>query len=137
MSQSFIYPLRVHIEDTDCTGVVYHSNYFNFMERGRSEGIDQLGMTIEWQRQHHIMFVVHSASIQFLKPARVHDRLEVVTTIKHLGRASIIFDQYLRLAHAPDKILCKAEIKAACVDGNMRPCALPELPSLALSQIGE
>jgi acyl-CoA thioester hydrolase len=137
MSDVFIYPVRVHIEDTDCTGLVFHSNYLNFMERARSEWIDQLGLTMEWQRQHKIMFVVHSANIQFLKPARAHDRLEVVSSVKSRRRASLIFDQYLRPAQAPDKILSKAEIKIACVDENMRPCAMPELPELALRQIGE
>ena len=29
--------LRVYYENTDCGGVVYHSNYLNFCERARSE----------------------------------------------------------------------------------------------------
>ena len=35
MTTEFIYPLRIHIEDTDCTGTVYHANYLNFFERAR------------------------------------------------------------------------------------------------------
>ncbi len=131
IGQEFVYPLRVHIEDTDCTGLVFHSNYLNFMERARSEWIDQLGMTIAWQKEHGIFFVVHSININFMKPARAHDRLEVVSKVLTLKRASIIFDQYLRLAGSADKILCRAEIKIACVDGNMKPTALPELPNLS------
>jgi hypothetical protein len=30
------YPLIVQYEDTDAGGVVYHSNYLNYAERGRS-----------------------------------------------------------------------------------------------------
>lgn len=128
MSGEFIYPLRIQIEDTDCTGLVFHSNYLNFMERARSEWIDQLGLGLDWQQRHKICFVVHSAMIRFIKPARAHDRVEVVSAINTLRPASIIFDQYLRLAGSTDKILCKAEIKIACVDENMQPCALPENP---------
>ncbi len=122
----FVYPLRVHIEDTDCTGLVFHANYFNFMERARSEWIENLGMGIAWQKEHELLFVIHSAAIQFLKPARVHEYVEVVSVIKTLKPASIIFAQHLRLAGQPDKILCKAEIKVVCVDKNIQPAALPE-----------
>ena len=127
----FVYPLRVHIEDTDFGGHVYHSQYLNFMERARSEWVDELGMDMAWQQLAGILFVVHSANIQFLRPAKVHDRVEVISVIKALGRASIVFDQHLRSATAPDKILCKAEIKIACVDVNMRPRAIPEVATLA------
>lgn len=130
MQNQFIYPLRIHIEDTDITGLVYHSNYLNFMERARSEWIDELGMGIEWQRAHHIHFVVHSLAIQYLQAAKLHERVEVVTAFKSIRAASISFDQYLRLASAPDKLLCKAEIKIACVGSDMKACAIPDSPTL-------
>lgn len=125
VTTEFVYPLRIHIEDTDLTGLVFHPNYLNFMERARSEWIETLGMGIAWQRNHQIQFVIHSATMQFLKPARVHEYVEVVTTIKNLRPASIIFAQHLRLAGKPDKILCKAEITVVCVDMTIRPKALP------------
>ena len=126
MMNEFIYPLRVHIEDTDFGGVVYHSNYLNFFERARSEWAEEIGAGITWQREHGILFPVHSASILFLKPARLHEKLEAVSVIKQVRHASIVYDQYLRLAAEPDKILCRAEIKIACVDTNMHPRAIPE-----------
>lgn len=130
----FVYPLRVHIEDTDFGGVVYHSNYLNFMERARSEWFDELGVGINWQRQQGILFAVHSAKLDFLKPARLHDQVEVVTTITKIGKASIYFLQHLRQKDMPDRIFFKAEIKLACVDTAMRPKLLPKLPFL-LQQI--
>jgi tol-pal system-associated acyl-CoA thioesterase len=130
MNNQFIYPLRVHIEDTDYTGLVYHANYLNFMERARSEWVDALGLGMAWQRDHGLYFVMHTANIRFLKPARVHDRLEVVSSITSIRSASLVFDQCLRFAGSPDKLLCKAEIKVACVGENMQPKPLPELPIL-------
>ena len=125
MNTEFIYPLRIHIEDTDCTGTVYHANYLNFFERARSEWMIKLGFNIEWQQQHHIKFLVHSIDIKFLKPATVHEHVEVVSIIKEKRKASIIFDQCLRSTSDPAKLFCKAEITVACVDDNMRPCAIP------------
>lgn len=130
MTNQFIYPLRVHIEDVDFAGVVYHSNYLNYMERARSEWAEEMGMGITWQREHQIYFPVHTANLVFVKPARLHEKVEVVTTIKAIRSASIVYDQYLRLAGVSDKILFKAEIKIACVDYDMRPRPIPEIPTL-------
>ena len=74
----------------------------------------------------------HSANIQFLKPARVHEKIEVVSIIKAIRPVSLVFDQYLRLANNKDKILCKAEVKLACVDEAMQPRHLPAAPFLDL-----
>lgn len=126
MQNENIYSLRIHIEDTDCTGVVFHSNYLNFMERARSEWIDSLGFGVPWQKENELLFLIHSLNMQFLKPARVHERVEVVSSVKSIRPASIIFDQRLRLSAMPDKILCKAEIKLVCVDFDLHPKVLPE-----------
>jgi acyl-CoA thioester hydrolase len=123
----FIYPLRVHIEDTDFAGVVYHSNYLNFMERARSEWLEEIGLGIIWQREHKIYFPVHSVYIEYIKPARLHEKVEVVSSIRELRRASIVFDQCLRLTDSPDKMLSKAEVRIACTDETMRPRAIPEV----------
>lgn len=129
----FVYPVRVHIEDTDFSGVVYHANYLNYMERARSEWADMVGMGIDWQRGHHIFLVVHSAELVFKSPARLHENLRVLTKVVQLGKASLTYEQKLHLDGAEQKSLCEAKIKVACVDQNMRPCALPD--SVFLDQI--
>lgn len=103
MMNEHFYPLRVHFEDTDCTGVVYHANYLKFMERARSEWIDSLGIGADWRESAGVHFLVHSLRIQFMQPARLHDRIEVVSRILSVRAASIIFDQCLRLDSMPIK----------------------------------
>lgn len=125
-----IYAMRIHIEDTDFVGIVYHSNYLNFMERARSEWVEEMGFGMTWQREHQLYFPMHSMKIDFLIPGRVHEKIEVVSKIIAIGRASFTFFQYLRFSLSPDKILCKADVKIACVNENMRPRALPEIPML-------
>ena len=123
----FIFPLRIYIEDTDAMGVVYHPNYFNFFARARSEWAEQLGMGVKWQTAEDAYFPVHSATIEYLKPALLHQKVEVVTTILEARRASLVYDQYLRLAGLNGTLLCKAEIKIACVDKHLKPKALPKI----------
>lgn len=124
---TFTYPLRVHIEDTDCTRLVYHSRYLNFMERARSEWLIQLGFNSDWQKDQGLFFVVKNINIAYLKPAALHDELQIISEIKELRAASLVFRQYLRLSELPDKLLCEAEVKIACVNEDMRPCPLPEI----------
>lgn len=130
MINEFIYPLRVYIEDTDYGGVVYHANYLKFLERARTEWAEKLGMGLAWQNQHKIYFVVHKAYIEYLKPARLYDELEVISHIKALRPASIIYEQHLRLAGVTDKILTKAETKITCVDHTINVCKIPEAKHL-------
>lgn len=128
MQNKFVYPLRIHIEDTDCSGVVYHSKYINFMERARSEWLEEQGLGVSWIKQQERQFLVHSVNIEFIKPARVHELVVVVTSVKEMRSASVVFAQHLHFTDMPDKILCKAEIKIVCVDFNLRPQAIPKTP---------
>ena len=107
-------------------GVVYHSNYLNYFERGRSEWAEQAGLGIEWQKEQGIYFLVRYAKLDYLKPARLHEIVEVVSNIKEVRLASIIYDQHLRLQASPDTILCKGEIKVVCIGNDFKPCELPQ-----------
>ncbi|MEO8400387.1 MAG: hotdog domain-containing protein, partial [Gammaproteobacteria bacterium] len=44
----FIFPLRVYIEDTDYSGVVFHANYLKYFERARSEWAEIAGFGMQW-----------------------------------------------------------------------------------------
>src|SRR5687767_15203839 len=78
-------PVRVYYEDTDFSGVVYHASYLRFMERGRTNylrllGADQRTLFEQAEREAPgFAFVVRSMSIDFHKPARMDDVLDVVT----------------------------------------------------------
>lgn len=122
----FIYPLRVYIEDTDYSGIVYHANYLKYFERARSEWAEQSGLGIEWQQAQGVYLIVRHALIDYLKPAQLHQQVEVVTQIVEFRKASLIYDQYLRSKDLPDIILCRGEFKIACVDQNFKPCAIPK-----------
>src|SRR5476651_2014749 len=78
--------VRVYYEDTDFTGIVYHANYLRFMERGRTNylrllGADQHALFAEAQSEAPgFSFVVRAMQLDYLKPARMDDVLEIVTS---------------------------------------------------------
>ena len=118
----FIWPVRVYYEDTDSGGVVYYANYLRFMERARTEMLRSIGFEQDTlQQEQGLIFAVHSASIQYRKPARFNDELEVKTRITTTGKASIDFYQAVYLKHsshaiAAGTLLADATIRIACLD---------------------
>jgi acyl-CoA thioester hydrolase len=120
-----VMPVRVYYEDTDFSGIVYHANYLRFMERGRSNylrllGADQVSLFVEAEAEAPgFAFVVRSMQIEFLKPARMDDVLEVTTTYEEIKGASITLHQ--RVARG-DELLVEAHVRVAFVcDGRARP----------------
>ncbi len=119
----FSWPVRVYYEDTDSGGVVYYANYLKFMERARTELLRSIGFEQDKiQQELGILFAVFSASIQYKKPARFNDELDVITSITSLGKASITFKQSIFLKSTfhsqvrPATLLSTAEIKIACLN---------------------
>jgi acyl-CoA thioester hydrolase len=123
----FIWPVRVYYEDTDSGGVVYHSNYLNFMERARTEWLRS--MKLEQDdiiNELGIIFVVRSLSIDYLKPALFNDALLVKSSVQKLAKASIIFEQVI-VRENDGQVLTKGVVKVASVSvEKSRPVPLPE-----------
>ncbi len=112
--------VRVYYEDTDFTGIVYHANYLRFMERGRTNylrllGADQHALFADAQAEAPgFAFVVRAMQIDYLKPARMDDVLEVTTIPVDVKGASITLGQEVRRG---DDLLVEAKVKVAFVSG--------------------
>lgn len=120
----FIWPVRVYYEDTDAGGVVYHANYLNYLERARTEFLRQLGYEQDLLLEQGMAFVVRKVDIDYLRPARFNDQLQVSAKIVTLKRSTIVFEQLLT---CQGELCAKAEVVVVCVDMNkFKPCSIPE-----------
>lgn len=125
MNNIFIFPIRIYYEDTDASGVVYHSNYLNFFERARTEMLRELKVEQAILRiEHGIVFAVKNMQIDFIRPAKFDDLLQIKVAISQVKKASVIFEQTLMR----DEItLCIARCKIACLTANnFQPTAIPD-----------
>ena len=117
--------IRVYYEDTDFSGIVYHASYLRFMERGRTNHLRLLGA------EQHVLFaqaeaetpgfafVVRSMQIDFLKPARMDDVLEVLTWPVAVKGASIKLAQEVRRGA---DLLVTAQVRVAFIsEGRAQP----------------
>jgi acyl-CoA thioester hydrolase len=129
-----IQPVRVYYEDTDFSGVVYHASYLRFMERGRTNylrllGADQRALFEQAAAEAPgFSFVVRSMQIDFKKPARMDDLLEVVTTPREVKGASIVLHQRVTRG---GEMLVEATVQVAFVSGG-RAQPIPKALRLAM-----
>jgi acyl-CoA thioester hydrolase len=113
-------PVRVYYEDTDFTGVVYHANYVRYFERGRSDFLRLAGVshTDLLERHDPAAFVVTRMEIDFKRPAKIDDALQIVTTYDHAKGARLQVSQRIMLG---DVVIAVAKVSAACISLDGRP----------------
>jgi acyl-CoA thioester hydrolase len=121
--------VRVYYEDTDFTGIVYHANYLRYMERGRTNylrllGTDHRVLFEETEKEAPgFAFVVRSMNVEFLKPARMDDVLEILTEPQEVRGASVTLHQRVMRG---EELLVEADVRVAFVsDGRPRPIPKP------------
>jgi acyl-CoA thioester hydrolase len=126
--------VRVYYEDTDSGGVVYHSNYLKFMERARTEWLRKLGFEQTFLKDVlQIIFVVHSMSIDFKRPAKFNDLLTVASELKKVGHGSLIFEQKITI---DGQLLVQAQVKLACVSAlTFKPTVIPKSVILKMESV--
>src|SRR5206468_262650 len=131
--------IRVYYEDTDFSGIVYHANYLRFMERGRTNHLRLMGAA-----QHALFaaaqtetpgfaFVVRSMQIDYFKPARMDDVLDVITRPLGVEGGSIAVGQEVPRG---DCLVGDAQVRVAFIcDGRARPIPKP-LRVLMKAEVG-
>jgi acyl-CoA thioester hydrolase len=118
------FSFRVYYEDTDAGGVVYHANYLRYAERARTEALREAGIPhARLVERFNLMFVVHRAEIDYVRPAILDDLLVVETEIMDVGGATVVLRQTVRGSAG---ICATVSIKLACVRiGENRPARIP------------
>ncbi len=108
--------VRVYFEDTDSGEIVYYANYLKFAERSRTEMLREIGFGHKTLKENYgIGFVVSSCDVEFLKPAKLDDLLEIETEILMVRGASIKMRQKIK---KDKKEIVIIDVKLACVGSN-------------------
>ena len=128
-------PVRVYFEDTDAGGVVYHASYVRYCERGRTDflrlsGIDARGLIDGSQSSEPAAFVVRRMTLDFRRPARMDDLLQVETSVRELGGASVTLDQRIT---RDGVTIFEAVVTVVLVAMSGKPLRLGELVRAGLS----
>jgi acyl-CoA thioester hydrolase len=128
-----VLPLRVYYEDTDAQGIVYYANWLRFLERGRTELLRLLGLEHSALRaESGLNWVVRRCTIDYLKPARLDETIDVVTGCGALRGASL---DMIQEARRGSDTLVHAELLIACMGNAGRPLRIPADARTALQAV--
>jgi len=121
-----ILPVRVYFEDTDFSGLVYHASYLRWCERGRSDWLRLLGVhhsaLIAPESGEPAAFVVRRLEIDYLRPARIDEVLEVTTECTEVSGVYLLLLQQIRRG---ETTLCKVVVKVVLISQSGKPMRLP------------
>lgn len=131
---SGVLEVQLYYEDTDFSGIVYHSNYLKYFERGRDElmGIDKMRRAYQ---EGIAAFVQKVSDLTFRGVSKHSDILVVETKLVKLGKLRMIFEQEARVKVGgkgePGEVICSAKTDVAFIDVNTQ--QLKPVPDYLLS----
>ena len=85
---------KIYYEDTDSGGVVYYANYLKFIERARTNLIQDLGFSLQsLSKEHDSHFVVKNIRCNYIQSAKLEDELSIETQFLEIKKASFELEQ--------------------------------------------
>ena len=125
MHENFFHKLKVYYEDTDSGGVVYYANYLKYLERARTEALFSIGYSNKKIKdQLNSLIIVKSCNIDYIKPAKLEDKLQIYSTIESFKKASFIILQNIK---KNDDLIIKAKLKLVTVNKEGKPIKIPSV----------
>lgn len=119
---TFLFQIRIYIEDTDANGIVYHANHVRYMERARTEWLRASNVADYWHQTHY-NFVVRHINIKYTKPIMMDDLIQVSVKVICCKNASLVLQQNI---YRDEILLATGEVELACLNAHMSPCKLPD-----------
>ena len=131
MTKEFKHEIKIYYEDTDAGGVVYYSNYLNFLERARTEMIETVGLSNKkLLEENKTLIIVKSCNIEYESPAKLEDKITVYSSIESFSKASFVVIQNIM---KDDTLIVKAKLKLVTVNQEGRPIKIPSVLEKKLS----
>lgn len=122
----FTSEVRVRLNETDTVGIVFHGNFFTYMDVGRVDYLRNLDLMETHRPMKGFDSAVVHASCDFVSPARFEDVVTIHVRISELGRSSIVFE-FLLMNKKQNRLLGRGKNVLVALDGDTwRPIPLPE-----------
>jgi acyl-CoA thioester hydrolase len=118
----FTHQLRVRFCETDAMGVVHHASYLAYLEETRVEYLRALDRPYHRLREEGVEFPVVEAALQYRRPLRFDDVVDVRVMVGSAGAATF---QMNYLVGCDGQTSATALTVHGVVDGRGRPTRLP------------
>ncbi|WP_238403121.1 acyl-CoA thioesterase [Paenibacillus mesophilus] len=101
--------VRVRYQETDRMGVVYHANYINWFEIGRTELIRDRGFPYSRIEEMGLYLPVVELESKFHQPAKYDDAIAIYTRISSFNALTVKFESQIRRRPDNDMTFDRAE----------------------------
>jgi len=118
----YVHSLRVRFAETDAMGIVHHSRYLPYLEEARVEYLRGLGHPYAELRAEGVDYAVLEAFVQYRRPLRFDDVVEVHLRFGAATRASF---QMAYLLTVGDEVRATAVTVHGCVNAAGKPVRMP------------
>ncbi len=113
---NFTTEIRVRLPETDAMGVVFHGNYFTYLEVGRVDYLTNLGLCEGNQPIKDFANVVVCAHLDFRSPARLNEILRIDVRTQEIRSSSFTFE--FRIRHKRENRLIAMGYTIHCAIGD-------------------
>ena len=124
----FNFSVQIYYEDTDHSGVVYHSNYLKYFERAREDiiGIENL---IDLWKNKNLGFAVYKVDIVYHEGAEFGDHLKIISQYEFDGKYRLIWNQTAWRLNSK-KPAVDAVIHLVCISKDKQLVPIPKIELL-------
>ncbi len=91
-----IFETKVYYSDTDAYGVVWHGAYLRWLEKGRVDLCDALGLDLVTLKKSDIFLPVTNMNVRYKASAKLNDTVIIETRIEKYNSLSVTFKQLIK-----------------------------------------
>ena len=120
----FKFKTKVYYEDTDSGGVVYYANYLKFIERARTNLIQELGYSLKLiSEKYDCHFVVKNIECNYIQSAKLEDELSIQTKFLKIKKASFELEQII---YREGKAIFESKVLMVNINSKGKPLKIPD-----------
>jgi acyl-CoA thioester hydrolase len=125
MHKNFLHKVKVYYEDTDAGGVVYYANYLKFLERARTEAINNIGLSNKKIKDDfNALIIVKSCNIEYKKSAYLEDELNIRSFVKNITKTSF---SMMQIISREKEVITEALVHLVFINNLGKPTKIPDL----------
>ncbi len=106
--------IKMYYEDTDAGGIIYYANHVKYMERGRTEYLNTLGISLPRLMEQGSLFTVTDLELHYRSYAQYGDVLVVETRLQELAAAFLIIGHRIK-EKISGRLVAEGNTKLVCV----------------------
>ena len=121
----YLFKVKTYYEDTDSGGVVYYANYLKFIERARTNLIQELGYSLKFlTKKYDCHFVVKNIECNYIQSAKLEDELSIQSKFIEIKKASFKLEQII---YREDKAIFESKVIMVNINSKGKPSKIPDL----------